>query len=71
MIYEIVGQSEFSLSLDRGEFMKTDLITCIYEFGTQRFYEICRNNSYQQGLVNLPVLVDNIEFPNFKEELDV
>jgi len=71
MIFEIVGQSKISLSLDRGEFMRTDRETLVYEFGKQRFYNFCRNNSYQNGLVNLSVLVGNIIFPNFKEELDV
>lgn len=51
--------------------MKNDRKAFVCEFGTQRFYDFCRNNSYQIGLVNLPVLVDNIIFPNFKEELDV
>jgi hypothetical protein len=51
--------------------MKNDRKTVVYEFGKQRFYYFCRNNLYQIGLVNLPVLVDNIIFPNFKEELDV
>ncbi len=37
----------------------------------QSFYEFCRNISYSIDAANFPVLVDNIEFPNFKEELDV
>jgi hypothetical protein len=51
--------------------MRTDRVALVYGFGTQRFCDFCRNNSYQIGLVNLSVLVDNIIFPNFKEELDV
>ncbi len=51
--------------------MRTDRVALVCEFGKQRFYNFCRNNSYQIGLVNLSVLAGNIIFPNFKEELDV
>lgn len=37
----------------------------------QRINFICRNNSYSNDVACFPVLVNNIVFPNFKEELDV
>ena len=39
--------------------------------GRQRNFKNCRPNLYRIGLADSLVLVDNIKFPNFKEEINV
>ena len=51
--------------------MKSDLYTVINGLEWQRFFSFCRPNLYQIGLVDFLVLVYNIQFPNFKEEINV
>lgn len=45
--------------------------TSIDRLEWQRFSKNCRPNLYQIGLADSLVLVDNIKFPNFKEEINV
>ena len=51
--------------------LESNLNTVINGLGWQRFSKFCRPNLYQIGLVDSLVLVDNIQFPNFKEEINV
>ena len=51
--------------------LKRCLDTIINGLVWQRIYKICRPNLYQIGLADSLVLVDNITFPNFKEEINV
>ena len=51
--------------------MENNLHTVINGLEWQRFSNFCRPNLYQIGLVDSLVLVNNILFPNFKEEINV
>jgi hypothetical protein len=69
--YEIVDRKQFSHSLDSRRVMNIDQKHLMNRIERQSFLKFCRNNSYSIDVANFPVLVGNIEFPNFKEELDV
>lgn len=51
--------------------MKNGRITVEDGLKRQRISRICRKQSYPIGMANLIGLVDNGEFPNIKEELNV
>ena len=71
MILQLLTKTDFHASLDKKRGLEVGPITIINGLRRQRISRICRHNSYQIGLADFLVLVDNIKFPNFKEEINV